>query len=109
MRPASPVGTPGHSIGHTSFIVSSGGKIFVQSDVTNNPDLFARHPDWHGFFDQDPPLADATRRKIYDMLVADKMPVQGFHFPFPGLAQVEKAERLSRGADAVESDALTLT
>ncbi len=33
------VGTPGHSIGHTSFVVASGGKsVFVQSDVCNNID-----------------------------------------------------------------------
>ena len=25
------------------------------------------------------------------MLVADKLLVQGFHYPFPGLARVEKA------------------
>jgi hypothetical protein len=30
------------------------------------------------------------RRKVYDMLVAEKMLVQGFHFPFPALAHVEK-------------------
>ena len=63
----------------------------VQSDVTNNPDLFARHPDWGGAFDQDPNEAVATRRKVYDMLVAEKLLVQGFHYPFPGLARVEKA------------------
>ena len=32
-----------------------------------------------------------TRRKVYDMLVADKMMVQGFHYPFPSVAYVEKA------------------
>src|SRR5215510_9104526 len=31
------VGTPGHSIGHTSFVVSSSGKqVFVQGDVNNH-------------------------------------------------------------------------
>ena len=85
------VGTPGHSIGHTSFIVASGGKkLFVQSDVCNNVAVFAPYPDWHGFFDQDPPKAAATRRKVYDMLVAEKLPVQGYHFPFPALARIEK-------------------
>ena len=50
------VGTPGHSIGHTSYVVSSGGKtVYVQSDVCNNFAVFAPHPDWQGFFDQDPP------------------------------------------------------
>jgi glyoxylase-like metal-dependent hydrolase (beta-lactamase superfamily II) len=88
-----PIATLGHCIGHTSYVLSSGSsKLFIQSDVTNHPDLFARHPDWGAFFDQDPQLAVATRRKVYDMLVADKMLVQGFHYPFPGLAHVEKAD-----------------
>jgi glyoxylase-like metal-dependent hydrolase (beta-lactamase superfamily II) len=86
------VGTPGHSIGHTSYVVSSGGKtVYVQQDVCNNAYVFAPHPDWHGFFDQDPPAAAATRRRVYDMLVAEKLPVQAFHFPFPALYRVEKA------------------
>ena len=55
------------------------------------PFLFARNPGWHAFFDQDPQMAEATRRKVYDMLAADKMLVQGFHYPFPALAYVEKS------------------
>ena len=35
-------------------------------------------------------MAEATRRKIYDMLAAEKMMVQGFHYPFPALAYIEK-------------------
>jgi hypothetical protein len=35
-------------------------------------------------------LAEETRRKVYDMLVAEKMLVQGFHYPFPSAAHVEK-------------------
>jgi glyoxylase-like metal-dependent hydrolase (beta-lactamase superfamily II) len=86
------VGTAGHSIGHTSFVVSSGAqKVFVQSDVTHVPFLFVRNPHWHPFYDQDAAMAEATRRKVYDMLVAEKMMVQGFHFPFPSRAYVEKA------------------
>ena len=53
--------------------------------------VFVRNPGWQPMFDQDPDVAVATRRKVYDMLVADKMLVQGFHYPFPGLARVEKA------------------
>ncbi len=84
-------GTPGHSIGHTSYVVASGSKtVYVQSDVCNNVAVFAPFPDWHGFFDQDPPKAAATRRRVYDMLVAEKLPVQGYHFPFPSLGRIEK-------------------
>jgi glyoxylase-like metal-dependent hydrolase (beta-lactamase superfamily II) len=86
------VGTPGHSIGHTSYVVTSGDKtVYVQSDVCNNYAVFAPYPDWHGFFDQDPPKAAATRKRVYDMLVAEKLPVQAYHFPFPALARIEKA------------------
>jgi glyoxylase-like metal-dependent hydrolase (beta-lactamase superfamily II) len=85
------VGTPGHSIGHTSFTVTSGGKtVFMQSDVCNNYAVFAPYPDWQGFFDQDPPKAAATRKRVYDMLAAEKLPVQAYHFPFPALARIEK-------------------
>jgi glyoxylase-like metal-dependent hydrolase (beta-lactamase superfamily II) len=85
------VATYGHTPGHMSFVIASGNsKVFVQSDVTNNP-LFVRNPGWHLMFDQDPNMAEATRRKVYDMLAADKMMVQGFHYPFPALAHIEKA------------------
>jgi glyoxylase-like metal-dependent hydrolase (beta-lactamase superfamily II) len=84
-------GTPGHTPGHTSFVIASGSEsVYVQSDVTHVPFLFVRHPDWHAFYDQDGPMAEATRRKVYDMLVADRLRVQGFHYPFPSLAHVEK-------------------
>jgi glyoxylase-like metal-dependent hydrolase (beta-lactamase superfamily II) len=86
------VGTPGHTPGHTSYVLSSGnGKIFIQSDVTNVPFLFVSHPGWHAGYDQDGAMAETTRRKTYDMIVAEKLPVQGFHYPFPGLGHLEKA------------------
>ena len=85
------VETPGHTPGHTSYVLSSGSdKVFIQSDVTNHPALFVANPGWRAFFDQDAAMAEATRRKVYDMLVAEKMKVQGFHYPFPGLGNVVK-------------------
>ena len=35
-------------------------------------------------------MAENARRKTYDMVVAEKLQVQGFHYPFPGLGNVEK-------------------
>ena len=85
------VGTPGHTPGHTSFVVASGnGRLLVQSDVTNIPALFLRNPDWHVVFDNDPALAQATRRKFYDMAATEKAPVVGYHFSFPSVGHVEK-------------------
>ena len=83
--------TYGHTPGHVSHVVSSGSAaVMVQADVTNVP-LFVQNPGWFIQFDMDPQTAEATRRKFYDMLVADKMLVQGFHYPFPSLGHVEKA------------------
>jgi glyoxylase-like metal-dependent hydrolase (beta-lactamase superfamily II) len=85
------VGTAGHSAGHTSHVIASGSaKLFLQGDVSHVPYLFVRNPGWHVFFDQDPAAAEATRRRVYDMLVAEKMLMQGFHYPFPALARIEK-------------------
>jgi len=85
------VASLGHTPGHTSFILSSGSdKVFIQSDVTNHPSLFVTNPGWHLMFDQDPAMAETTRRKVYDMLVAEKIRVQGFHFPFPANGFVDK-------------------
>src|SRR3979490_2513780 len=65
------VETAGHTPGTPSSVLSSGsGKVFIQSDVTNNPCLFATNPGWHAFFDQDADMAEKTRRRVYDMVVA---------------------------------------
>ncbi len=85
------IATPGHTPGHTSFAVASGNaKVLIQSDVTNIPEFFLRHPDWHVVFDTDPDLAQQTRHKFYDMAAAEKAIVIGFHFAFPSVGHVEK-------------------
>jgi glyoxylase-like metal-dependent hydrolase (beta-lactamase superfamily II) len=85
------LGSIGHTPGHTSYVLSSGSQtLFIQSDVTNLPALFAANPGWHVMYDQDPQQAETTRRKVYDMLVADRMRVQGFHYPFPANGFVER-------------------
>jgi len=67
------VEAPGHTPGHTAFVVASGSsKILVQSDVTNIPEFFLRNPDWHVAYDVDPAQAQATRYKFYDMAAAEK-------------------------------------
>jgi glyoxylase-like metal-dependent hydrolase (beta-lactamase superfamily II) len=87
----STIATPGHTPGHVSHIISSGNaSVLVQADVTNVPYLFAHNPGWHVMFDMDGAAAEATRRKIYDRAATDKLLIQGFHYPFPSIAYVEK-------------------
>ena len=86
------VSSPGHTVGHCSYIVAAGSdRVLVQVDITAGmAQLFVRNPEWQFGFDMDKQLAVQTRRKLYDMAVAEKMLVQGFHFPFPGIANIEK-------------------
>jgi glyoxylase-like metal-dependent hydrolase (beta-lactamase superfamily II) len=101
------VASHGHTPGHMSLVIASGnGKMFVQADVTNVPYLFARNPGWHVMFDMNGAMAEATRRKVYDMLVAEKMLMQGFHYPFPAIGYVEKSGNGYREVPVVWNSAL---
>jgi glyoxylase-like metal-dependent hydrolase (beta-lactamase superfamily II) len=88
---------PGHTPGHSAFLVTSGkDQLMVSNDAMYVPALLAAHPDWQGAYDQDGPTAVATRRKLVDRVIADKMMICGAHFPFPG-----------RGSFTKEGDAYT--
>lgn len=75
---------PGHTPGHSAFLLSSGAdSLLVWSDTTNKPELFVRNPDWHAVFDMDGAQAAATRKRLLDMAASERLRVAGYHFPFP--------------------------
>ena len=85
------VSAPGHTPGHTAFHVSSGNdQLMVSSDTAYVPALCATHPGWHGVFDQDAPLAEASRRRLLDRVITDKIMICGTHFPWPGIGRIVK-------------------
>jgi hypothetical protein len=47
-------------------------------------------PDWHCSFDVDKEKGAATRRRIYEMAAAERVPVSGYHMPFPSIGYVER-------------------
>jgi glyoxylase-like metal-dependent hydrolase (beta-lactamase superfamily II) len=86
------VTTPGHTPGHMSFVVASGNKrVLIQGDIALAPEIFVKHPDYKILFDYEADAAIATRKKTYDMAMAEKLPVIGYHFPFGTVSYVEKA------------------
>jgi glyoxylase-like metal-dependent hydrolase (beta-lactamase superfamily II) len=86
------IATPGHTPGHVSFVVASGNKrVLIQGDIALAPEIFVKHPDYKILFDYEADVAIASRKKTYDMAVAEKMPVIGYHFPFGTVSYVEKA------------------
>ena len=80
---------PGHTPGHRAFHLSSGGsQLMLSNDTMYVPALNVANPGWRGQYDQDAALAEDSRRKLMDRIVADKMPVAGFHFPVPGVGSI---------------------
>lgn len=87
----SSIDTAGHTPGHTSFVVSSGGKVLiVQGDVSNAPFLFVKNPGWHIVFDMDAAKAEAARRSLYDRALVDKSVITGYHWGMPGAGTLAK-------------------
>jgi glyoxylase-like metal-dependent hydrolase (beta-lactamase superfamily II) len=83
--------TAGHTPGHMSYIVSSGRKsLLVGGDLTNLSSVNLANPGWHIMFDADKSMAEATRRKAYDRVIADKMMVNGYHWGLPGVGTLKK-------------------
>lgn len=82
---------PGHTPGHTAFVMSSGeASLLVWSDTTNKPELFVRNPDWQAVFDMDGNQAAETRKKMLEMAASERMPVAGYHFPFPATGYIAR-------------------
>jgi glyoxylase-like metal-dependent hydrolase (beta-lactamase superfamily II) len=87
-----PVAAYGHTPGHTVYRVASGAaSLLFMADTANHPALFVRNPDWSAIFDQDPDMARATRRKLLDMVAADKTQVAFYHAPFPATGYIAKS------------------
>ena len=85
------VAAHGHTPGHTCFHVADGtAQMMYLADTTHRPELIARRPGFHTFFDFDPVAAEASRRPTLDRVAAERMRVTGFHFPFPATGYVAK-------------------
>jgi len=83
------IAAPGHTPGHCAFAIASGHQsLLTLCDTTNHPWLFARHPDWQPILDMDGALAVKTRKRLLDRVAADRMPITGYHFPFPGYGHI---------------------
>ncbi|KAB1074222.1 MBL fold metallo-hydrolase [Methylobacterium planeticum] len=83
---------PGHTPGHTVFLLESeGARLLHLSDVTNHPALFVRHPDWSAVFDIDADQARATRRTLLDRAAGERLQVAFYHAPFPATGHVARA------------------
>lgn len=82
----------GHTPGHMAYMLDSGGKqMLLMADTANHPVWSLARPDWEVRFDMDKAAAASTRRKLFGMVAADRIPLIGYHMPFPAVGYVETA------------------
>ena len=80
--------TPGHTPGHVSFVVSSGGeKAYLITDAAHIPAQLSE-TDWSIDFDTDKSISRQTRHSLFDRIEADGALIASGHFPYPGLGHV---------------------
>ena len=85
------VSAPGHTPGHRAFHLSSGSsELLISNDTAYVPALVVANPGWRGVYDQDGATAEASRRRLLERVIADKMMICGYHFPFPGAGTIAK-------------------
>lgn len=79
----------GHTPGHMTYHIESAGKrLMITADTVAHYVLSLQRPDWHFGFDADKPGAVKSRRDIFGMIAADKIPFVGYHMPSPGIGYV---------------------
>ena len=82
----------GHTPGHLAFTIESDGqRLMLWGDCAHHQVASLAEPGWHALFDMDKAQGAATRRRIYDMAATDRIPIIGYHMPFPSLGFVERA------------------
>jgi glyoxylase-like metal-dependent hydrolase (beta-lactamase superfamily II) len=85
------IGTPGHTPGHMSVMLDSGGaQMIALGDALAHAYVHFLHPDWAWKTDEMPEQAAATRRRLLDMAATDRITILGYHFPFPGIGNVRR-------------------
>jgi glyoxylase-like metal-dependent hydrolase (beta-lactamase superfamily II) len=82
---------PGHTVGHTVYIIKSGKEsLAFIGDTTHHHVLLTEQPRIEFAYDTDPKQAVQSRLKVLDMIATTRMPLLGYHFPWPGVGHLQK-------------------
>lgn len=82
---------PGHTPGHSAWIIHSGREAAMMwGDVIHLQRVQMAHPEVATIYDLDGELGARSRKTILDMCIADGINALGAHLEFPGYARVVK-------------------
>ena len=83
---------PGHTPGHTCWLVQSGGQsILAWGDLIHLAGIHLPAPHIAMEYDLDPVLAKQSRLRVLDWVVTEKIPVAGAHLPAPGIGTIVRS------------------
>ena len=92
------VPTPGHTPGHVSFAVNSGGEsAYVIGDAAHHM-VQLTETDWCPSADVDPATSTASRRALFDRIERENALILSGHFKFPGIGRAARADGQRRFA-----------
>lgn len=73
------------------MVESGQERLLIGGDALSHVAVSFARPDWRLGSDYDSDRAVATRRRLLDLLAADRTPLVGFHLPYPGRGLVERS------------------
>jgi glyoxylase-like metal-dependent hydrolase (beta-lactamase superfamily II) len=83
---------PGHTPGHTTYLISSGNQqLLIWGDTVHVPEIQTARPEVCVDFDTDKDLAADSRRKVFDMVATERLLVTGMHLHFPGFSHLVRS------------------
>lgn len=89
----SAVAAPGHTPGHSAFLISSDGQSLLNTvDAIIHPVISFQRTDWYFGFDADRDQAVETRRSLLQRAADENLLLFGYHFPFPGIGVVASTD-----------------
>jgi glyoxylase-like metal-dependent hydrolase (beta-lactamase superfamily II) len=81
----------GHTPGHTAFLIESAGEsLLIWGDTVHMPEVQVPRPEVTMVVDTDPAMAEASRRRIFDMAASERLLVTGMHLHYPGFGHVAR-------------------
>jgi glyoxylase-like metal-dependent hydrolase (beta-lactamase superfamily II) len=81
--------TPGHTPGHTAWLVESNGDgLLIWGDIVHFPGMQFAFPDTSVAYDIDPAAAAEGRKKVLKFVAGEKLRVAGVHLDFPAFGHV---------------------
>jgi glyoxylase-like metal-dependent hydrolase (beta-lactamase superfamily II) len=91
-REVAAIPTPGHTPGHVSFAIVSGGQhAYILGDAAHKP-VQLTEPDWYPGFDLDPVESTKSRRMILDRAEQEQALLAGGHFAFPSMGHAVRVD-----------------